>query len=224
MGRAEREEEYLGLCNNSMCYIVVSKYIYQKTEMKKLIICLLAGVCCLGAKAQTPESTKKEFTKADIYHGIILGTNRPEYQNFIGYHLDMHMRKRLWLFTDYSLFVTRIHNNQPSRTYWGFELYTSTRFAFRLNKENARVNYYPYVGFTFSPFIVEHYSQSWANPYNVSNTVFNLQPSAALTAGIEIKIRLNQKFSLGVGLGAETNRGFIGALKFGWNRQYKKQP
>jgi hypothetical protein len=194
--------------------------------MKKLVICLLAAFFCLRVNAQTP----------DVYHGINAGASRnmdfyDSSAPSVGYFLDMHLRGRTWLFTQFNLERYYLSNDI---SYWGtneysysiYDLYVPVRFAFRLGKEDAKFTFYPTVGFGLYIPLVYYYKETNGNVTEKELTyggedqyvypLFNM--------GFEAKWHYSQKHNLGIGF--NTNYQGYGLhtnvyLKFGWNKYNK---
>lgn len=227
--------------------------------MKKLIVCLLAITCAVNAKAQTPEPAKKTAEPVDIMHGINAGvasnTYLYEYYNYdnyggngsalpiapaLGYYLDIHMRGRTWLFTQFNLEwqntkgTSQSYNpNNPyttTRVSNYVDLYIPIRFAFRLGKEDAKFTFFPTAGFgLYMPVFYSYKSRyTGAQNYTYKDAAWFSSDDGVpfyplLNIGFEAKWKFSQKHNLAIGF----NSDYLVAhntiyLKFGWNK-YKKE-
>jgi len=188
--------------------------------MKKLITCLLVFVFVAQLNAQTPESTKKVFEPMDIYHGVTTGITANNPGSHAGYYLDLHMRKRLWLFTKYNIHYYTYGIIADDRT--AIALAPSVCFAFRLNGEDKRWNYFPYLGTAIN--LATYSRGNWLYQNNSHSSSFDINLVPTLMAGFEAKCRLKDKYNLGLGVEVDSYNGDVrGFVKFGWNRQYKNK-
>lgn len=181
---------------------------------------LLVTLVALGfnANAQTPDSTRKIFAPVDIYHGVTAGASASNIVGIhAGYYLDLHMRKYLYLFTKYNIHYYKYNAYDDRRQ---FTLTPSFCFAFRLNGDSKRWNYFPYIGTSLN--LASYYTGNWIYPGNRSS-YFDINMTPSLMAGFEVKYRLKDKYNIGLGAEIDTYEGRMRVfVKFGCNRQYKK--
>lgn len=191
-------------------------YLRYTCAMKKPLLCLLCLVW-FSANAQTDSiKPKAPFAEGvDIYHGIYASYSTYDIPA-LGYNLDLHMRKRLYLFTKYLLVASPESYYTLANNGYNLMLNTYFNFAFRFNKPGARFNYFPYVGFMLP---VLYYSSG----YNTTNNFGVFGHSPGLSLGGEVKCRLNNKRTLGFGIDASSYHGFSLFFKYNWNKQYKRR-
>ncbi len=202
--------------------------------MKKFLLVMLVALG-LNANAQTP----------NIMHGINAGiaSNTYLYDYYsakqklpiapaLGYYLDVNLRGRTWLFTQFNLEWQRT-------TYTGMlpyytvkenfvDLNIPVRFGFRLGKKDAKFTFFPTVGTGFYVPIFNTYKTVYPNNSSKNNSdsywfddyvpVYPL-----LNVGFEAKWNFSPKYNLALGF----NSDYITAhntvyLKFGWNRYTKE--
>ncbi len=184
--------------------------------MKKILL-LIAIVSGLSANAQMPDSTRKTFAPVDIYHGIGLGYNVGFSAADVSYFLDLHMRKRLYLFTRHAINIMSFIDEPRD---WEYGLYSTVSFAFRLNGEDKKWQYFPYIG---SGLVLGRYytDNSYSGNSYQRQRIFETGFFPIINFGVEVKCKLKNNRHIGFGINVSSYPGPVAFFNYGWNRAYK---